>query len=287
MRTRLHGIAAAVSAVLVGLAVAGTSAAQAAPASGINDWRCRPTAVHPDPVVFLHGFSANADNNSVVIAPYLARQGYCVFALTYGATSPLGPSVGGFAPIPQSAAQIAAFIDRVRAATGADKVDLVGHSEGAFLSLYVPKETGAGREIDHVVALAPMTHGINADGIVTVEDRVGLGSLVNTLLSDVCPGCTQLLPGRPAVAALDAGRVTAPGVAYTVITSTHDDAVTPTASAFIDEPGVTNEYVQAACPADPVGHGGEALDLDVAQLIGNALDPATAVPVTCGVGFPL
>jgi hypothetical protein len=35
-----------------------------------------------------------------------------------------------------------------------------------------------------------------------------------------------------------------------------------------------------------VGHAGLAFDTDVAQTITNALDPATAVPISCSFGPP-
>ncbi|HEY4455045.1 MAG TPA: lipase, partial [Pseudonocardiaceae bacterium] len=72
--------------------------------------------------------------------------------------------------------------------------------------------------------------------------------------------------------------------------SRSDELVTPHQSsttaetAFIDEPGVTNEYVQDKCPFDPVGHIGLAYDLDVENMIANALDPAHAGPVICSFG---
>ena len=85
------------------------------------------------------------------------------------------------------------------AETGAAKVDLVGHSEGAFQSLYVPKVAG----------YAP--------------------------------------------------------------------------TAFVNEPGVTNYYVQDKCPFDPVGHTGITVDSGITSMILNGLDDGQ---ITCGFGLP-
>ncbi|MGY2060985.1 esterase/lipase family protein, partial [Nocardia gipuzkoensis] len=52
---------------------------------GSNDWSCRPTAAHPNPVVLLHGTGGGAQTNWGVYVPLLANEGYCVYALTYGA----------------------------------------------------------------------------------------------------------------------------------------------------------------------------------------------------------
>lgn len=268
--------------------VRSSSGQPSAPSSGFDDWSCRPSSAHPQPVVLLHGLGATwYEDTGMFIGPYLAAQGYCVFALTYGATSILGPFVGGLGPVPQSAQQVAAFIDQVLTATGAGQVDLVGHSEGAFLSLYVPKEEGDAARIARVVALAPPTHGTTFGGLVTLGVDLGLGGLVDAVLSGVgCAACTELITGGSAVAQLDDGPIAQPGVSYTVIASTHDELVTPTGTAFVEEPGVTNEYLQTTCPDDPVGHIGEAYDPDVAELIADALDPAVPVPVACTVGLP-
>src|SRR5207237_15324 len=124
---------------------------------GFNDWSCRPSAAHPEPVVLLHGLGGNGPGNFSALGPYLASAGFCVYAPTYGETIP-GVPVGGITPIPQSAAEIAAFIGRVLAATGAAKVDLAGHSEGGFQALYGPKFVpGEAATVARVVALAPPT----------------------------------------------------------------------------------------------------------------------------------
>src|SRR5580698_8986270 len=116
------------------------AASTTAPSSGYNVWSCVPSAAHPQPVVLLHGLGATYyEDLGTDVAPFLAHAGYCVYGITYGATSPYGSYIGGVGDIEASGLQIDAFIDRVLAATHATKVDLVGHSEGAFMSLWVPK----------------------------------------------------------------------------------------------------------------------------------------------------
>lgn len=51
-----------------------------------------------------------------------------------GGASQLLPGVGGLEPIEESAAELAAFVDRVLGVPGAAKVDLVGASAGTFMS---------------------------------------------------------------------------------------------------------------------------------------------------------
>jgi hypothetical protein len=220
------------------------------------------------------------------LGPYLAGAGYCVFSLTYGQPSPLIP-IGGTIPIEQSSQQIKAFVEQVLAATGAPKLDLVGHSEGAFQSLYGPKVLGYSGQVDRVVAIAPPTHGTTFAGLVSIGDAVAGPSLIDVLLSTFgCPLCTELIVGGSAVKQLNTGPIAQPGVHYTIIASRDDELVTPTDTAFINEPGAVSEYVQDSCPADPVGHIGLASDSGVATMITTAPDPTTAKPVACTFGPP-
>ncbi len=257
------------------------------PSSGYNNWSCVPSASHPQPVVLLHGLGATSyEDLATEVAPYLEGHGYCVYGSTYGATSPFGSYFGGLGDITASGKQIAGFIEKVLAATHATKVDLVGHSEGAFMSLWVPKEDGLAKNINTVVAIAPPTHGTTFGGLVTLGQDFSIIPEVDDILDLGCVACGQIIIGGTAVRTLDQGPIAQHGVSYTVIASKTDELVTPTSTAFVQEPYVTNEYVQTTCPDDPVGHLGEAFDSDIEQMITNALDPKTAQPITCSIGPP-
>src|SRR5437773_2068318 len=52
--------------------------------TGANDWSCKPSQAHPEPLVLVHGLGANMAQNWGYMSPALADQGYCAFALTYG-----------------------------------------------------------------------------------------------------------------------------------------------------------------------------------------------------------
>ncbi|HEX2893658.1 MAG TPA: alpha/beta fold hydrolase [Marmoricola sp.] len=108
-------------------------------APGTNDWSCKPSAAHPLPVVLVHGTAGNRSTNWQTYGPLLKNNGYCVFALTYGVTPgsayPIA-ALGGLNSIPTSAAELGSFIDKVLAATGADQVDIVGHSQGTLMPDY-------------------------------------------------------------------------------------------------------------------------------------------------------
>lgn len=278
------------AAVLGAAVLAAVSSATATPAEATaNNTASCTSAAHPDPVVVLHGLGANQDEDLNTLRDDLAQRGYCTFSLTYGAPNNQ-TYVGGLDHIATSAAQIKQFVQQVLTQTGAAKVDLLGHSEGAFQSLYVTKTQGLSSRIGKVVAIAPPTHGTTFGGLMAVADLLGAPFrpvLDSLIISSGCPACDDLITGGPAITTLNNGPIAQPGVAYTVITSRYDELVTPTETSFVREPGVVNEYVQDSCPTDPVGHLGEAYDTNVWQLVRNALDPASAAPITtCSYGSP-
>lgn len=253
-----------------------------------NDFSCR-SANHPNPVVVLHGLGATYYEDTNFLADWLRSQDFCVFRLTYGAYEGF-PLLGGLLPVNESAAEIASFVREVHNKTNA-KVDLVGHSEGGFQSLYVPKFEGVAPLIDHVVAIAPPTHGTSFAGLVNLSYALG-GNATRELVSVVlntfgCHSCDDLADGGWAIAKLNDGNpIAQPGNTATVLISRYDELVTPPTTAFIDEPGVTNIYVQDVCPLDPVGHIGEAYDLNVWNLVLNALEDTPGRRFECTVGAP-
>lgn len=275
------------AALLTSTLTAATWLSAAAPAQAANnDPACHSTS-HPNPVVVLHGLGANENEDLNYLRDDLGRRGYCTFSLTYGSPGDQ-EYVGGLEHIATSAAEIKEFILHVLADTGADKVDIVGHSEGGFQSLYVTKTQGLADRIGKVVAIAPPTHGTTFAHLMKIADLMGESFrpvLDDLLVGFGCPACDDLITGGPAVETLTDGPIAQPGVSYTVITSRYDELVTPTSTSFVNEPGVKNLYVQDSCPFDPVGHIGEAYDLNVWQLVRNALDPANAKPIRiCSAG---
>ncbi|MFL0578902.1 esterase/lipase family protein [Dietzia sp. 179-F 9C3 NHS] len=110
---------------------------------GLNRDDCRPSPRHPVPVVAVHGTGLNGGNSWATVGAVLAAEGFCVWAPTVGAPALPGlsgapGSLGGLDSLTGATApQLAAEIDRVRALTGAARVDLVGHSQGAVVAAYV------------------------------------------------------------------------------------------------------------------------------------------------------
>ena len=140
---------------------------------GANDWSCKPTAAHPRPVVLVHATFVNMGLNWNALSPLLKNNGYCVFAFNYGMNSlSLGGYIGGLGAVAQSGQTMSAFVDRVLAATGASKVDLVGHSQGGMLLKYYVSALGGGSKVGAAVALAPSMHGTTLSGLTSFGDAL-------------------------------------------------------------------------------------------------------------------
>jgi triacylglycerol esterase/lipase EstA (alpha/beta hydrolase family) len=256
------------------------------PPPGADNFGCRPTAAHPYPVVLVHGTFANQDDNWQAASPLLANHGYCVFSFNYGGASP-SADFQGTGDIAASAQQLASFVTQVLAATGAAKVDLLGHSQGGMMPRYYLKFLGGARFVNALVALAPSNHGTTLDGLTALVQALGAAGLVTSGLNALCPACVEQEAGSAFLASLNAGGETVPGVSYTVIESRYDEVVTPYTSAFLSGPGVTNLTLQDQCPLDLSDHLEIAADPVALADALNALDPAAPVRVPCLPVLPI
>jgi triacylglycerol esterase/lipase EstA (alpha/beta hydrolase family) len=159
------------------------------------------------------------------LAPLLANNGYCVFALNYGAANGSGTiGVYGIGDITQSAQQLAAFVDQVLTATGARKVDIVGHSQGGMMPRYYIRFLGGASKVHTLVGLAPSNHGTTLDGLATLATYL---PDADQFTGSVCAACEQQEAGSTFMTKLNTGGDTVAGVHYTVIESEYDEVVTP------------------------------------------------------------
>src|SRR5215472_3414153 len=270
MRFRLLvGALAAIAMVLLSApAYAASSTSSVGAVAGANDFSCRPSQAHPFPVVLVHGTFGNASNFSA-LSPQLAGSGFCVFALNYGCEN-AQQVICGTAPIEDSAAQLSAFVAHVLSATGAAKVDIVGHSQGGMMPRYYLRFLNGAAQVDRLVGLAPSNHGTTVDGLKNLA--AALAGAVD------CDACSEQLAGSAFLAKLNAGGDTLPGVRYTVIETRFDEVVTPFTSAFLSGPAVTNVLLQNRCPFDVTGHVSIVLDPNAIGWVQTALDPHVAAP---------
>jgi pimeloyl-ACP methyl ester carboxylesterase len=173
-----------------------------------------------------------------------------------------------------SSKEVAAFVDRVRASTGAPKVNIGAHSMGTTVNAYYMKFDGGNATVAHFVGFGANYKGTTMYGR---EFRTGGADPVNKLINALpvvravvdafCQSCTEFLPPNAFLDDLNAGGVTVPGPDYTTIASRLDELVIPPSSGILDEPGVTNVWLQDKCAADLAGHFLQAVDPNVLQIM--------------------
>ncbi|MGP3998712.1 alpha/beta fold hydrolase [Streptomyces sp. 8N706] len=259
--TILTAAALAVSAAVLSPASPATADTTDISPPGANDWSCEPTAEHPEPVVLVHGTFETMAKNWPTLSPRLKNEGYCVFALNYG-----GNAMG---PIAQSAKELESFVGAVMGATGAKKVDLVGHSQGGMMPRYYIKYLGGATQVDDLVGIVPSNHG--TEGVIAPPPE-----FENSENSEnsACPACDEQQAGSEFLTDLNAKDETPAGPYYTVVTTRYDEIVTPYTSAFLNgsDREVTNITLQDRCPLDPIEHDQTPNDPVVHQWVLNALE---------------
>ncbi|RLU85022.1 lipase [Streptomyces griseocarneus] len=247
-------LAAAATATLglAGLATPASASVLDIPPRGANDWSCKPNSAHPEPVVLVNGTFKLMAENWAALSPKLKDAGYCVFAFNYGRMET--------APIPEAAAELRDFVEAVRGATGAAKVDIVGHSQGGMMPRYYVKFLGGADKVNDLVGIVPSNHGTT-------------NPLAKPAGWTFCPSCVDQQVGSDLLKKLNEGEETPAGPDYTVITTRHDEVVIPYTSALLTGPKehLTNVVLQDKCPLDPFMHDQATKDPVVAQWVLNAL----------------
>jgi triacylglycerol esterase/lipase EstA (alpha/beta hydrolase family) len=246
---------------------------------GANNWSCKPSAAHPYPVILVHGTFGDMSDSWQALSPLLFDNGYCVFALNYGSYNGSG-SYGVYATgeIAQSASQLSAFVDQVLSATGASKVDIVGHSQGGMMPRYYINFDGGDSKVDALVGLAPSNHGTTLNGLFTLASYFPRAS---ALVTSDCPACREQEAGSPFLTHLNGSGETRAGVKYTVIESRNDEVVTPYTSAFLYDQGVRNILLQRQCALDQGEHLSMPYDHIADTDVLNALDPSAPFRTVC------
>jgi triacylglycerol esterase/lipase EstA (alpha/beta hydrolase family) len=171
----------------------------------------------------------------------------------------------------------------VLAATGAEEVDLVGHSEGTVMPRWYLERLGGAAKVRRFVAMTPLWRGTEIGGTAILRDfaePLGLAAPIIDLVAGLCGSCPQFLRGSDYLDELNADGEAVPGVDHTNILTRYDLLVVPYTSGAMRDGG-TNVVVQDVCPLNLSEHGTLAFDPVATQLILNALDPGQAKPVDC------
>ncbi|ALG86977.1 esterase/lipase family protein [Gordonia phthalatica] len=267
--------------------------------SGANDWNCKPKSGQ-NPVVLLHGTWENAYDNWAALAPVLKKAGYCVFAPNYGRTDLLDvgglgtvlPNTGGVAEVSRSAEQIAPYISKVLAETGAKKIDLIGHSQGGLLARYWMKRYNGHTKVNNLVTLGATNNGTTLLGIGW------LGRTLTTAGLDVLAPVTLLVGSAGIDQTIDSATVkyvnnrapfhdskqkrVYPDVQYTIVATRYDEVSTPYDRTFL--PGgrnVKNITLQNGCEQDVSDHISMSYSPRALSIVLNTLDPQRYPKLVC------
>lgn len=252
------------------------------PVPGANDFDCRPTPEHPEPVVLTGSTFLSAAVNWTALAPYLHNLGLCVFTVDYGRDIyRIPPGLNGLDPIPPSARQVGDVVERVLAATGAQRVQLVGHSQGGIVNRYYVNELGGAAKVSRMVLMSSpyRVTGLPVDAAAVARDVIP-EQLYQAILNNgrVPPLYLNFLD--PWVwAKIEALQ---PNIEYTQITDIADEiGLLGGMPAPAGAPGAVTRYINDACPLDFSQHFAQPYSRTAVAMVGNVLDPAHAATPPC------
>ena len=267
---------------------------------GVNKWDT--PLEGRTPVVLIHGTWLNAYNTWDYVAKHLIAAGHPVFAVNYGkdrdALTGKAPGVYANNFLRSSQLEVAHFIDDVIERTGAQKVNLVGHSQGvAQARLYLSDSGGADRadvarnKVDRLVGVGPAHHGTTLSGVSTLAERVDPSNKLAGPLEKILGGAAiDQRVGSEFGEHLNRDGDTTPGVDYTMITAKYDGIATPRLKQVMvagDGARVRNLSVQDDNPFDLSGHLAMLYSPRVVDLILEALAPGDDGPAAYRTANPL
>lgn len=252
---------------------------------GANDYRCKSV---DSPVVLVHGTWENGFDTWSAVTPALRAAKRCVYTLNFGKSDDLigrTPGVFGTGPIESSARELANFVAGVKARTGANRVDVVAHSQGGIVARYFIKFLGGQGSVDRLVTLGTAQTGLLSPRLASVAARlaaagVPVGDLVQRVTGQAI---AERLTQSSLLTRLNAGGPLVPGITYTTVNSTTDELNTDLAQTQLpSSPSVTNLVVQRGCPQNRVGHFNLPYDPRSVALTLRGL--GVPVPLPCGPG---
>ncbi|WP_169813294.1 esterase/lipase family protein [Nocardia vaccinii] len=225
---------------------------------------CMPGPRRPHPVIVLPGADGTTDQTAAQWNPMLTAlraDGGCAFVFQGGIIK--GQRWAG--DVPSEAWQVADFVTKVRRATGADTVDIVAHSAGTFVVQYYLKVLHGASSVRDTVLLAPESRGCDGAGLLaqygitnppmTPVQAAEVAPYLVSALAIMFPGMApamQMSPTSEVYRAVFDGKVTQPGVRYSIMATRKDHIATPAvACSLIEEPGVVNVVYEDRFPAAP------------------------------------
>ncbi|MFB7719679.1 esterase/lipase family protein [Nocardia sp. NPDC056100] len=252
------------------------------PVPGANDYSCHPSADHPAPVVLTGSTFLSAAVNWTSLAPYLSNLGFCVFTVDYGRTVyRIPPGLNGMDPIPDSAVEVRDVVDRVLAATGAARVDLVGHSQGGLVDRYYLNVLGGADKVGKMVLMSSpyASTGLPVD-VTALARNIIPESLFQAILNNGRIPPLYLNFADPW--AWEKIQPLQPAIEYTQITDLTDEiGLLGGMHAPAGASNAVTRYINDACPIDLSQHFAQPYSPAAVAMVANALDPAHALTPPC------
>jgi pimeloyl-ACP methyl ester carboxylesterase len=139
----------------------------------------------PRPIILIHGYAMNRAN-FLPLSVRLARAG-------------LGPIAGfeywSLGKTASAARRLAAYVDQVRAATGAAEVDLVGHSMGGVVGRYYVSLGGGDGVVRNLITIGSPLRGTEVAPVGLgrpAKELAGGSSLMQRLAAAPAPSWTRV-----------------------------------------------------------------------------------------------
>ncbi|WP_449334047.1 esterase/lipase family protein [Streptomyces cynarae] len=202
-------VAAAVAAAGVLLAVQASGPAQASSSSTFDSTS--------DPILFVHGYTGDGSNWNTMAGRFNADGWPSSYLDQWSYDWHQSNST--------TAQQLSTEVDRLLAATGATKVDIVSHSMGGLSSRYYLKNLGGTSKVDAWVSLGGPNHG------------------TDTANSCFDTSCTEMRIGSSFLTALNSGDETPGSPRYATWWSPCDTVINPDSSVSLS--GAANS--ETAC----------------------------------------
>jgi triacylglycerol lipase len=176
---------------------------------------------------------------------YLRAQGFTAYSMALSGRPP------GSVDIKVSARAVCDRINEIRLETGAAKVDVVGHSQGALAVRYCVKFDGGLRTVDTMISLGGVNYGTAAAN------------------SCVSASCVQMRPGSAFLDELNEGDDTPGDVDYAHLYSYENNGGINGEDIPLAD-GATNVAAQDLCPGQELKHRNEYDSPIMRDLIVNA-----------------
>ncbi|GAA2629357.1 alpha/beta fold hydrolase [Actinomadura fulvescens] len=209
-------------------------------------------AASHNPVLVVGGIRADQSTLDKMVSA-LEERGFRASAMQ------LAGNPSGTASIPASARLVADKLDKIRKETGADRVDVIGHSMGGLALRHYLKSLGGHPHVRTYISIGTPHQG----------DWLGL------LCAPTSQGCRDLLPSSPFIKRLNARPPIPTGIrAFHLYSDQGTGEKNPL-------PGATNLRIQQFCPGRKVEHPAELVDGAVQELVASILrhrPPATTCP---------